>query len=455
MASALVIDDDRQTLYALAELIERHGFTTTTASSFAEARRELRGSRPDVVLLDVCLPDGSGLDLLLEIPRQQRPHVLLMSGEGSVRRAVGQLALRSVQFLQKPLEPTELAEMLRRVRRRCRSAAHSDSKDGRQLLGASPVMQEVSALIEKVSPTDFPVYIEGESGTGKELVAEAIHRGSARAGGSFVAINCGALPETLVDSELFGHERGAFTGATEARRGVFEQAQRGTLFLDEITEMPLEIQVRLLRVLENSRLRRIGGSRDLEVDVRVVAASNRPAEQALAEGRLREDLFHRLCVFPIHLPPLRERGDDIARLAHHFLAEIGAQEGRTKSFDPAALALLARYSWPGNVRQLRNAVQRAYIVSDDVLTVAALPPQLHGRGDAAPPCAAQRHTDRIEVSVGSTIAAAERALIEATLQQHGGDKRAAASALGISLRTLYNRLREYDGGDGCAHPEQG
>jgi DNA-binding NtrC family response regulator len=303
------------------------------------------------------------------------------------------------------------------------------------MVGRSPVMQRVYDLIERVAPTEAGVMISGESGTGKELVAETIHRLSRRRERPFVAVNAGALAPGIVESELFGHERGAFTGAERTRRGLFEGADGGTLFLDEVTEMPAELQVKLLRALESGSLQRVGSSETIAVDVRVLAATNRDPEQAVKQGLLREDLFYRLNVFPIAMPPLRERGDDIELLAGHFLAAVNEREATEKHWSPAALRRLRALTWPGNVRELKNLVERAAIMADDVI------------GEDLVPCAAGAVSpagEEIRVRVGTPLADSERRLILATLAQTGGDKRRAAEILGISVKTIYNRLSVYE-----------
>jgi transcriptional regulator with PAS, ATPase and Fis domain len=285
------------------------------------------------------------------------------------------------------------------------------------------------------------VLLTGETGTGKELAAETIHRLSRRRAEPFVAVNCGAVSASLIESELFGHERGSFTGADRAHKGVFERAHRGTLFLDEVTEMPVELQVRLLRVLETSSLTRVGGAEALKVDVRVIAATNRSAEEAVSAGRLREDLLYRLNVFPVVLPPLREREGDVELLARHFLAEFNGAEGRDLQLTRAALARLRAHAWPGNVRELRNVVQRAVIVAEDAIDADHLP--LRAGAAPEPPLAGPQ---ALVIAPGTKVAEAERRLILATLAQCEQDKKKAAEALGISLKTLYNRLNEYGAG---------
>jgi DNA-binding NtrC family response regulator len=307
-----------------------------------------------------------------------------------------------------------------------------------RLIGHSPGIQKVRELISRVAPTDSTVLICGESGCGKELVAESVHAMSPRANKPFVAINCAAIPATLIEAELFGHERGSFTGAMRTREGVFERANGGTLLLDEITEMPLDLQSRLLRVLETKRLNRVGGNADLPVDVRVIASTNRSPALAYEEGRLREDIYYRLAVVNIELPPLRDRGDDILVLADFFLGELNLRNGTRKRMSEDLRARFLRHHWPGNVRELRNAVERAYILCDGELSLSEQDmPTLHeGRG-------AGRATDEIHLPIGASLDEIERTFILATLKHFQGDKRRAAEILGCSLKTLYNKLHAY------------
>jgi DNA-binding NtrC family response regulator len=301
-----------------------------------------------------------------------------------------------------------------------------------RLYGSSTVMHEVYRMIEKVAPTEATVFITGESGCGKELVARTIHERSPRAHGAFVAINCGAIPQNLIEAELFGHERGAFTGANRQHRGCFERAEGGTLFLDEITEMPPEMQVRLLRVLEMGRFVRVGGDGEIRTNVRVLTATNRDALDAVRDGRLREDLMYRLAVFPIALPPLREREGDTELLAEHFLQSLNVESNASKRFSRAALTTIRAYHWPGNVRELKNAVHRAFIMAEDVV-------ELDLAGLACPAV----EGECLRVPVGTSLAEMERQAIFATLDHCRGNKRRAAEMLGVSLKTLYNRLTAY------------
>ena len=303
-----------------------------------------------------------------------------------------------------------------------------------QLRGTSTPMQALYDIIERVSPTSASVLIVGESGTGKEVIANAIHQSSQRAQQPFLAINCGALPANLVEAELFGYEKGAFTGAVRAHQGCFERASGGTLFLDEITEMPLELQVTLLRALETGRFCRVGGAQEISVDVRVIAATNRDPATAMADGCLREDLLYRLAVFPIQVPALRERGDDIELLARHFLDELNAAAGTAKRLSANARAFLRSHSWPGNVRELKNAVQRAFILADEALdfgSAIAAQPAFSLRGDA------------LQFRIGTALEEIEREVIFATLAHCQGRKKETAELLGVSVKTLYNRLNDY------------
>jgi len=312
------------------------------------------------------------------------------------------------------------------------------------LLGDSEAMQEVFRLIERVGPTEASVLLTGESGSGKELAAQSIHDRSARRGGPFLAINCGAIPAGLIEAELFGYEKGSFTGAIRAHAGVFERAQGGTLVLDEVTEMPLDMQTRLLRVLESRKFYRVGASIEFSSDVRVIASTNRCPLQAVQNGQLREDLLYRLAVFPIDMPPLRSRGGDVELLAEHFLTELNVQSRTQKRLSAMARMTLKQHTWPGNVRELKNCVERAFILGDQTLELAPLI-QIPARGGDT-----GSDRERLDIRVGSRIYDMERSLIEATLDYFKGNKRRAADALGCSLKTLYNKLNGYSQNQECA-----
>ena len=304
------------------------------------------------------------------------------------------------------------------------------------LYGSSPAMEKLYQQLDKVATTDATVLLAGESGTGKELIAQTIHQFSPRCNENFVAVNCGAIPPHLIEAALFGHEKGSFTGAARQHAGYFEHASRGTLFLDEITEMPTDMQVKLLRVLESGAFLRVGGSDEVKVDVRLITATNRDLETAVKDGSLREDLMYRLAVFPIRVPPLRERNGDVELLAQHFQQTMNAKENTRKSFSRQSLETIRSYSWSGNVRELKNVVQRAFILSSDVLTIEEHLSDLSTKKPTM-------HEGFLNFSVGTPLADAQREIILATLKHFSGNKRLTAEALGISLKTLYNRLKEY------------
>ena len=445
MPVALVVDDEPNSLSALAELVESEGFATVTAGTLADARSRLSQTPPDVVLVDLMLPDGSGLDLFAELDPTHRTEVILITGNATVDSAVAALRTGVLDYLTKPVDFRRLKTVLQNVSRTLalkeeigtlRDELRQLGRFGR-LIGNSSAMQKVYDLIVRVSPTDATVLLVGLSGTGKEEVAATIHEVGRRKKQPFLPLNCGAVPPNLMESELFGHERGSFTGAAQMHRGYFERASGGTLFLDEITEMPLDLQVKLLRVLETGTIMRVGGDGLIEVDVRVIAASNRSPEAAVKEGKFREDLLYRLNVFPITLPPLKERNGDIELLAEHFLAQINREEGSTKRFSPNARRRMAAYAWPGTVRELKNLIRREYIMSDEVIEMDALPTNpvvAVAAADGGTPDA---------IKVGMSLSDIERYFILATLEQYGGDKRKAAEVLGISLKTMYNRLNNY------------
>ena len=441
-AHALLVDDDLGFVLGLAEAVQREGFTVSTATTLAQAREELARQEPDALLVDLQLPDGSGLDLVQPADGRLPPGVVFITGHASVDLAVEALRLGASDFLTKPVDLARVKMALanlgrtRELSREIGSLRGELRRLGRfgTLVGTSARIQGVYDLIAKVAPTEVPVLVIGETGTGKELVAATVHAMSRRRERPFVPVNCGAIAPGVIESELFGHERGSFTGAERAHRGYFEKASGGTLFLDEITEMPAELQVKLLRVLETGTVERVGGGEAVRVDVRVVAATNRMPGQAVADGRLREDLLYRLNVFPISLPPLRERGDDVALLAEDFLAGLNREsEGNPKAFTRAALARLRAHSWPGNVRELRNVVQRAFILAPGDIDEEVL--SLGG--------SESRSATTLVVQAGTRIEDVEKRLILATLEHCAGDKKMAAELLGIGLKTLYNRLNVY------------
>ncbi len=443
--SVLIVEDEADFRDSLRMLVEREGHEAREAGSLREARQQIEAHPPAVVLLDVGLPDGDGLSLLEDSALPRSTEVVLVTGNVEFDTAVDALRAGAFDYLPKPIDRPRLKTILTNAARtrglkrevsELRTELRNLGRFG-PMVGRSRPMQRIYDLIDRVAPTESTVFVTGESGTGKELVAQAIHQLSRRRDKPFLTLNCGAISGTLIESELFGHEKGSFTGADRKRKGYFEQADGGTLFLDEITEMPIELQVKLLRVLESGVLTHVGATDPLQVDVRVLAASNRDPKEAVEEGRLREDLYYRLSVFPIGLPPLCERTGDIQELALFFLAEMNERNGRPIRFEEAALERLAQLRWPGNVRQLRNVVERASILADDVIGPDLLPePEGITRE--------QGHESLLQVAVGSSIEDVERRLILATLEEVQGDKKRAAEILGVSLKTIYNRLNVYD-----------
>jgi DNA-binding NtrC family response regulator len=451
MPHLLIVDDDPEQLEWLTELAKAEGFTVSAADSLRGARIHLSRLQPDVLLTDLQLPDGHGMDLVADLESRDATQLVMITGHASVESAVGALRAGATDYLVKPVDVERLRAILRRVPRSGELRAEIGElreelrKLGRfgHILGSSPPMQKLYDQLGRVAPTSATVLLVGDSGTGKELAAQTIHDLSRRKKSPFLPLNCGAVSPQLIESELFGHEKGSFTGADRQHKGFFERAHGGTLFLDEITEMPQELQVKLLRVLETGAFTRVGTTQAISTDVRLIAATNRNPETAVAEGKLREDLYHRLNVFPIAMPPLRERTTDIELLAQHFLDQLNKQENASKSFAPAAIAALYGHSWPGNVRELKNYVQRAFILADDVID-ATLAPTTVAAPESAP---------LLTVRVGTTLDEVGRRLIEATLAECGS-KRKAADMLGISLKTLYNRLAVYKASDPEAEEEE-
>ena len=411
MGHALIVEDDADSARMMAALVGAEGFSAATARSLRDARLQMAMQQPDLVLLDLRLPDGNGMSLLDEQDLIGNSEVVLMTGHATLETSIQALRYGAADYLIKPVSAKQLQSILSRVTLPSVLRAEVDSlnedlqRTGRfgHLVGRSEPMKRVYEQLARVAGTSVTVFITGESGTGKELVARTVHDLSRRRSRPFLAVNCGAISPNLIESEIFGHERGSFTGAERQHQGFFERAHGGTLFLDEITEMPLALQVKLLRVLETGTFMRVGSTTSRETDVRVIAATNRDPAQAVAGGGLREDLFYRLNVFPIDLPPLRERREDVPLLTEHFLQDIGQREGAIKHASAAALERLRRYRWPGNVRELRNVLQRTYVMSagaeigDDWLPRDVLAEPV--RNPAA---------GVLEVTVGTPLAAVER-----------------------------------------------
>ncbi|MBA2491049.1 MAG: sigma-54-dependent Fis family transcriptional regulator, partial [Gammaproteobacteria bacterium] len=374
MTDVLIVDDDSAFGPELANYVRQEGYSARTAATLHDARTVLAEGLPELLLIDLQLPDGSGLDLIRELPNGGGTQVVVLTGYPSVDSAVEGLRANIADYMTKPIDMQLFHDCLTRVCGvpRIQPPLQEERRRFRAFVGNSKAMRRVYLMIGKVAQTDATVLVQGESGTGKELVAQAIHTLSARSHAPFLALNCGAVPQELIGNELFGHERGGYTGASRQHKGYFERAQGGTLLLDEITEMPLELQVNLLRVLETGKLTRIGGDKEIDIDVRLVAATNRDARRAVADGRLREDLFYRLQVFPIHMPPLRERLDDIPLLVEHFLGRLNAKAQSNKRMTDGALACMARHAWPGNVRELKNMLHRIFILSEHDIQAALL-----------------------------------------------------------------------------------
>ena len=441
----LITDDEKNTREGLARALQRN-YDVLLAEDGRRALDVLEARAVDVVLSDVRMPDMDGLTLLSRaLARDPQPLVILLTAYGTVETAVEAMKRGAYDFLTKPVNLDQLEIKLKQALRSREVETENrtlreqlDAKFGLEnILGNSPVMQEVFDVIHQVAPTRATVLIEGESGTGKELVARAIHQISPRAKGPFIPVHCAALSKTLLESELFGHEKGAFTGANERRPGRFEMADGGTLFLDEIGEIDPAVQVKILRVLEEHKFERVGGSEMLEVDVRLLAATNRDLKQMVAAGQFREDLFYRLYVVNIHLPPLRERLGDIPLLTQHFLKEFAAENQKTVGgITPDALDLLSAYHWPGNVRELRNVMERMVVLTrGDKLTVRDLPASIHDLAGGKPAGA--------QLGGTLTLEAAEKQLIVQALKQQSGNRTLAAQQLGLSRRTLHRKLNEY------------
>jgi DNA-binding NtrC family response regulator len=472
MPHVLIVDDDAGLQEALGAVVTEQGFSFDSARTIEAARSFLGTTNPDLILLDLNLPDGQGLEIL-ESAAASPADVVLITGNATVDSAVTALRQGAVDFLVKPVDLARLQIVLSNVATRCELRAEVETLRselrvlGRfgPLIGSCPAMQEVYDAMSLVAPTDATVLILGDSGTGKELVAQAIHQLSRRRKHPFVAVNCGAISPQLIESELFGHERGSFTGANRAHRGFFERAGGGTLFLDEITEMPIDLQVRLLRVLETGTITRVGGEEETTVDVRILAASNRDPHEAVRAEKLRQDLLYRLSVFPLKLPPLQARGTDIALLAQCFLDALNAAEGKEKRLSPAARQALVGHAWPGNVRELKNVMERAFIVAtDDEIGVSCFPliggesaeaPVGAAAEEARPTAAAELPGDALLLRLGISISEAEKRLILATLDACDGNKERAAGILSISLKTLYNRLNEYKAREADENPSGG
>ncbi|MFH1809483.1 MAG: sigma-54 dependent transcriptional regulator [Pseudomonadota bacterium] len=449
----LIVDDDAAHLQSLRVIFEREGMRVLSARDGEEAVQVARSERVHVVLTDLVMPRLSGLELLKAL-RMVAPEAetLLMTAYGTVETAVEAMREGAYDFITKPIKRGVVVQAVRRalekqalvVENRSLKAELDSVRGSQDIVGISPAIRRLVELIAQVGPTSATVLVLGESGTGKELVARALHQQSPRAQRPFVALNCAALPESILEAELFGVEPGAYTGATERREGRFERADSGTLFLDEIGEMPAHLQVKILRALQEGEIERLGGKAPVKVNVRVIAATNRDLKMLVSEGRFRADLYYRLDVISVLCPPLRERIDDVPVLVDHFLRRFNQRHQKhLRGLDREALGALCKHAWPGNVRELENVIERAVILCQgDVLDRVSLGPSFAGQGDEPP-----RAGGQLQIPVGSSMADVERRVIEETLRQTGGDKNVAARLLGISTRTIYRRLEEKQGGD--------
>lgn len=446
----LIVEDEENERTGLAELISSWGYRTDTARDGLEAFEKITSWSPSIVVTDLKMPRMGGMELIDRLGAQtQTMPVVVVTAQGTIDSAVQAMRMGAYDYITKPIDFSRLRTILQnatdrhddKVEKEVMRRKLRDTGTLGSLVGSSKKMQEIFRLIEMVAPSTASVLITGASGTGKELVARTIHELSPRRAKPFIGINCAAIPETLIESEIFGHEKGAFTGAMERRTGCFELAEGGTLLLDEIGEMPIATQAKLLRVLEDRKLRRLGSKVETNVDVRVLAATNKVPEEAVARGELRNDLYYRLNVFNIHMPPLREHKEDLAELVQSLLTDVNTKHGRKVAvISEAVLHVFQNYSWPGNVRELRNTLERAVIVCEgSVIETKHLPP---GFGQA-PVRAASSDPDAVRLGVGTTVEEAEKLLILKTLEATSNNKTRAAEILGISLKTLHNKLKEY------------
>ena len=470
----LIVEDDLVVRNLLQSIFMRHKLPVSVAESLAQAQVHLAREPFDLMMLDLRLPDGDGLKFLEQVATlPDRPLVVMVTGFGSIESAVSCMRAGAFDYVLKPFSPSQIDVILRKAQTyrqlvKVNNLLSDDPEDDDALLvGRSPAMTRLRQLIERVAPTDATVLITGESGTGKEMISREFYRRSPRRGQPFIKVNCAAVSQTLIESEFFGHERGAFTGATERREGRFELANNGTLLLDEVSEIPPSLQAKLLRVLQEREFERVGGSRTIKVNVRIIATSNRDLLSNVSKGEFRQDLYYRLNVFPVHVPSLRERVEDIPILADHFLRRFTRKHGiKVTGFSDSARAALLAYRWPGNVRELQNTVERAVILSESGRPVTAaalgLPGDLAatdsnsmapwdeqaGPVEASPvPSEDASSSTTTSLMDGSgqilRLDALEKQAIRGALRQTGGNRTQAAAALGISIRTLRNKLQEY------------
>ena len=468
----LIVEDELVVRNLLQSIFQRHKLPVTCANNLAEAAAVLQREQFDLMMLDIRLPDGDGQKFLEQVAAMpERPLVVMVTGYGTIESAVGCMRAGAFDYVLKPFSPSQIDVILRKAQSYrqllnvSRLLSDDPEDDDAVLVGRGPAITRLRQLVERVAPTDATVLITGESGTGKEMVAREFYRRSPRRGHPFIKMNCAAVSENLIESEFFGHERGAFTGATERREGRFELANQGTLLLDEVSEIPLNLQAKLLRVLQEREFERVGGSRTIKVNVRILATSNRDLLSHVEKGDFRQDLYYRLNVFPVHVPALRERVEDIQLLADHFLRRFVRKHGiKVTGFSDSARGALLAYRWPGNVRELQNTVERAVILSENGrqvtaaslglpgdLSMAETPPAVSGSPVETEESAAQATPAAGDTGTSVTDAQGhvlrldqlEKHAIRAALRQTAGNRTHAAAELGISIRTLRNKLQEY------------
>jgi two-component system response regulator HydG len=446
----LLVDDEEALCTAAEKILIKEGYHVTSMNTAADGLAKFERDGADLLITDLMLPDADGISVLRRA-KELRPtvEVIVITGHGTVEKAVEAMRLGAYDFIEKPLDRAALLKAVSRaVEKQRLSAENRQLREQLQqqrgedaLVGNSPAIMGVKKLIRQIAPTDVSVLIQGESGTGKEVAADVIHSLSNRREGTIVKISCAAIPETLLESELFGYERGAFTGASGSKQGKFELADGGTLFLDEIAEMTPQLQAKLLRVLQDGRFQRLGSTRDIQVDVRVISATHVDIQKAITENRFREDLYYRLNVVHLTLPPLRGHPEDIALLADHFLKKyLVKMQKNVRAIAPQALNQLLAHQWPGNVRELENTIQRALAVAtDDIIQSFHLTPPPRSGGPSA------SFGPAVTIPVGTTLEEADNLLISETLNQCGGDKEKAAKMLGVSSRTLYRHFSKDEG----------
>lgn len=470
MEKVLIVEDELHARTGLTELVGSWGYRAECAADGLEGLEKTIAWSPSIIVTDLKMPRMDGMELLARVAElPQRISVVMLTAQGSIGSAVDAMRMGAYDYIPKPVDPVRLKMILHNASLQREADAEAEATGGQfrdtgrlgSLVGASPQMSEIFSMIERIAPSNVSVLVTGESGTGKELVARALHDLSARRLKPFVAVNCAAIPETLIESEIFGHERGAFTGAVERRAGCFELAEEGTLLLDEIGEMPMATQAKLLRVLEDRKLRRLGSKIETPVDVRVVAATNKDPERAVAEGHLRGDLYYRLNVFNIQMPPLRDHLIDVSAIAEKMIDDMNARHGCTVAgLKDTLITRLENYKWPGNVRELRNTIERAVVLAGSgMLGLEHLPPHFGEPGFAPTPRLGESgvrpaakpedlkrafdESNSVRVQVGTTVDEAERQLILKTLHATNNNKTKAAEILGISSKTLQNKLKEY------------